>query len=148
MFLVLKSSWSSQVHKFNDSFQLTLNEVNLALLSNGKPVTINNLAASPSGPFDPALVVNAGNETQLDAYTKVLTFEGLLNKNANNKLSIKIQDVGDANYDSAVFIKAGTLGVTNPDPIPTPALLPGLIGLGLGVLRKRKAEAAELANEA
>jgi hypothetical protein len=26
--------------------------------------------------------------------------------------------------------------------IPTPALLPGLIGLGLGVLRKRKAEAA------
>ena len=27
--------------------------------------------------------------------------------------------------------------------IPTPALLPGLIGLGMGVLRKRKAEAAE-----
>ena len=27
-------------------------------------------------------------------------------------------------------------------PTPTPALLPGLIGLGLGVLRKRKAEAA------
>lgn len=27
--------------------------------------------------------------------------------------------------------------------IPTPALLPGLIGLGLGVLRKRKAEAAK-----
>jgi hypothetical protein len=32
-------------------------------------------------------------------------------------------------------------------PIPTPALLPGLIGLGLGVLRKRKAEAAKSANE-
>lgn len=28
-------------------------------------------------------------------------------------------------------------------PIPTPALLPGLLGLGLGVLRKRKAEAEE-----
>lgn len=27
-------------------------------------------------------------------------------------------------------------------PIPTPALLPGLIGLGIGVLRKRKAEKA------
>ncbi|MGV0023598.1 PTPA-CTERM sorting domain-containing protein [Phormidesmis priestleyi] len=25
--------------------------------------------------------------------------------------------------------------------MPTPALLPGLIGLGMGVLRKRKAEA-------
>jgi len=32
--------------------------------------------------------------------------------------------------------------VPNPTPVPTPALLPGLIGLGLGVLRKRKAEAA------
>lgn len=32
--------------------------------------------------------------------------------------------------------------VPNPTPVPTPALLPGLVGLGLGVLRKRKAEAA------
>ncbi len=32
--------------------------------------------------------------------------------------------------------------------IPTPALLPGLIGLGLGVLRKRKAEGAEEVSEA
>lgn len=34
---------------------------------------------------------------------------------------------------------------SNPSPVtavPTPALLPGLIGLGLGVLRKRKAQAA------
>jgi len=30
----------------------------------------------------------------------------------------------------------------NTTAIPTPALLPGLIGLGLGILRKRKAEAA------
>ncbi|MGI0484486.1 PTPA-CTERM sorting domain-containing protein [Pantanalinema rosaneae CENA516] len=28
-------------------------------------------------------------------------------------------------------------------PVPTPALLPGLIGLGLGVMRKRKTEAIE-----
>lgn len=31
----------------------------------------------------------------------------------------------------------------NPTPIPTPALLPGLIGLGVAALRKRKAEAVE-----
>ena len=31
--------------------------------------------------------------------------------------------------------------------IPTPALLPGLIGLGFGVLRKRKAEAAKQTSE-
>jgi hypothetical protein len=134
---------------FNDSFELMLNGVNLALLSNGNPVTINNLASSSTGPFDPALVVNTGNETQLDAYTKILTFEGLLNKNANNTLSIKIQDVGDSRWDSAVFVKAGTLGVVKPDnSVPTPALLPGLVGLGLSAMRKRKAEAAELAHEA
>jgi hypothetical protein len=32
-------------------------------------------------------------------------------------------------------------------PVPTPALLPGLIGLGLGIWRKRKAETAASANE-
>ena len=35
----------------------------------------------------------------------------------------------------------------NTTAIPTPALLPGLIGLGVAALRKRKAEAAEQANE-
>jgi hypothetical protein len=33
-------------------------------------------------------------------------------------------------------------------PIPTPALLPGLIGLGMGVLRKRKKEMAAASTEA
>ena len=31
----------------------------------------------------------------------------------------------------------------SPTAIPTPALLPGLIGLGLGALRKRKSEEVE-----
>ncbi|HIK17255.1 MAG TPA: PTPA-CTERM sorting domain-containing protein [Leptolyngbyaceae cyanobacterium M33_DOE_097] len=124
---------------FNDSFELLLNGTNLAVLNNGKPLTINNLAASPTGPFDSALIINKGNETQLDAYTKMLNFEGLLNKGAN-QLVIKIRDVGDSSIDSAVLIKGGTLGVGSPEAIPTPALLPGLIGLGLGVVRKRKSQ--------
>lgn len=33
-------------------------------------------------------------------------------------------------------------------PIPTPAMLPGLIGMGLGFMRKRKAEATEQADDA
>ena len=39
--------------------------------------------------------------------------------------------------------------VTRPNPkaIPTPALLPGLIGLGVGVLRKRKAAATAVETE-
>jgi len=32
-------------------------------------------------------------------------------------------------------------------PIPTPALLPGLIGLGVGILRQRKTKAMKAANE-
>jgi len=126
---------------FNDTFQLLLNGTNFALLSNGQQVTINNLAASPGGPFNPAFVSNTGNETQLDGYTNVLSFEGLLNKNAQNILSIKIADVGDSSLDSAVFIKGGTVGVQPPNQVPTPALLPGLIGLGVAALRKRKGEA-------
>ncbi|MBW4578090.1 MAG: PTPA-CTERM sorting domain-containing protein [Tildeniella nuda ZEHNDER 1965/U140] len=34
-----------------------------------------------------------------------------------------------------------------PTAIPTPALLPGLIGLGLGILRQRKAQAAAVSEE-
>ena len=49
-------------------------------------------------------------------------------------------------FNSAVSQKIGREVV--PNPIPTPALLPGLIGLGLGVLRKRKAEAVGQANDA
>jgi hypothetical protein len=34
-----------------------------------------------------------------------------------------------------------------PEPIPTPALLPGLIGMGVAALRKRKGEALAEASE-
>jgi len=40
-----------------------------------------------------------------------------------------------------------TLNGSGATPVPTPALLPGLIGLGMGVLRKRKAEAAKQTSE-
>jgi len=110
---------------FNDFFALELNGVNLAKLGNGLPVTINNLASSPSGPYAPELVINTENITQLDAYTTALTFSGSPNKNAQNLLSFKISDVGDSAFDSAVFIKGGSLGTqgsTQENPI-----LPDLI---------------------
>jgi hypothetical protein len=48
---------------------------------------------------------------------------------------------------SAQFAKAVVTGTTTYSgsftPVPTPALLPGLLALGAGVLRKRKAEATE-----
>lgn len=122
---------------FNDLFELQLNGVNLALLPNGNPVTINNLATT-SGPIDPAvLTTNPGDETQLDAFTTKLIFEGVLNKNASNTLSLFVTDVGDTALDSAVLIKGGS--VTTKD-IPTPAPLLGLIGLGAAAIRKRRDE--------
>ncbi|HIK16457.1 MAG TPA: PTPA-CTERM sorting domain-containing protein [Leptolyngbyaceae cyanobacterium M33_DOE_097] len=41
----------------------------------------------------------------------------------------------------------GNGGVNQPTPVPTPALLPGLIGLGVQVARKRKSEAKEATND-
>ncbi|MEA5551389.1 choice-of-anchor L domain-containing protein [Anabaena cylindrica UHCC 0172] len=127
--------------QFNDSFELLLNGTNLALLANSNPVTINNLANSPTGPFDPAYINNIGNDTQLDGYTTNLTFQGAVNKNAVNTLSIKIKDVGDSVLDSAVFLKGGSISVVPPKAVPEPASLIGILGLGaFGVttLRKRK----------
>lgn len=124
---------------FNDFFELQLNGTNLALLPNGNPVTINNLATT-SGPIDPAiLVANLGDETQLDAFTKVLMFEGLLNKGANNTLSLFVSDAGDSILDSAVFVKGGSITTVPPsEKVPEPALLLGLIGTGVAALRKRR----------
>lgn len=127
---------------FNDSFELLLNGVNLAKLSNGNTVTINNLVKSPSGPFDPAYIDNPagpGTLTKLDGYTKILTFEGLLNKNATNSLSIKIKDVSDSAYDSGVFLKGVT--TVNPEKVPEPTSVLGLLALGAmgaGSMLKRK----------
>jgi hypothetical protein len=112
--------------KVNDSFSLTLNGFNLARLSDGASVTINNLVPSPFGPYHPDFIYNpvstgpTSNQTKLDGYTKPLTFEGSLKKNAKNTLVITVKDVNDGQLDSAVFIKGGTLGTNRP-----PDIIPG-----------------------
>lgn len=54
-----------------------------------------------------------------------------------------------SNDPTAYFSAVNNLRVGQAaTPIPTPALLPGLIGLGLSVWRKRKAAAAEMDSEA
>lgn len=45
------------------------------------------------------------------------------------------------------FANGGSESFVNTTPIPTPALLPGLIGMGLAALRKKK-QAAEVTQEA
>ncbi|MBD1878648.1 MULTISPECIES: choice-of-anchor L domain-containing protein [unclassified Coleofasciculus] len=126
---------------FNDSFELLLNGVNLAKLNDGKTVTINNLVPNPNGPYHADYINNpqGSASTQLDGYTKTLTFEGLVNKNATNTLSIKIKDVGDGIYDSAVFIKGKSVGVVAPPKdVPEPSLMLGLLSVGGMTLMSRR----------
>ena len=85
-------------------------------------------AAANFGNGDGAIVVGKGGRS--------ITY-GFLNDTFANPSQ------GSAMYKSHIDLILGG----SPTQVPTPALLPGLIGLGVAALRKRKAEAAEQANE-
>lgn len=120
---------------FNDSFELLLNGQNLAKLSDGKAVTINNLVPNadnrstdhPDYINNPTVTGLAASIIKLDGFTKVLGFEGLLKQNQTNVLSIRIKDVGDGNLDSAVFIKGGSVRAVPVEPVPEPMTMAGLM---------------------
>jgi len=135
---------------FNDVMELQLNGVNLAFLNDGQIVSINSLVPSFTGPFNPDYIDNpagtgpAANVTRLDGYTKVLNFEGALNKNATNTLSIFIKDVGDKGYDSALFLKGGSISSVPPNPVPEPTTIAGvLLGGSLLTAGKRLRQRAK-----
>jgi Ca2+-binding RTX toxin-like protein len=103
---------------FNDASSLTLNGVNLARLTNGNTVTVNNL--TPSGnptTFSPDYINNnatgspAFSQIALDGFTRPLGFAGTLIPGASNRLVITVQDISDGILDSAIFLKANTLGI-------------------------------------
>lgn len=103
---------------FNDASTLTLNGVNLARLTNGNTVTVNNL--TPSGnptTFSPDYINNnatgspAFSQIALDGFTRPLGFAGALIPGASNRLVITVQDISDGILDSAIFLKANTLGI-------------------------------------
>ncbi|MEM1290644.1 MAG: choice-of-anchor L domain-containing protein [Cyanobacteria bacterium P01_H01_bin.162] len=103
---------------FNDAFSIKLNGFNLARLSDGSEVSINNLVSNPFGGYHSDFINNpvgegpASSETPLDGYTQVLTFAGAVNPNAVNHLEIEVKDVEDGWKDTAVFLQAGSLGVS------------------------------------
>jgi hypothetical protein len=115
--------YNEYVNEFNDAFGFLVNGTNYALIpGTSTPVTINNVncgvAASgvaPSGPgVNCNLFVNndpASHNTQLDGYTKVLTFTAPVNAGVSNTLKIAIADASDFALDSAVFIAGGSLSV-------------------------------------
>lgn len=138
--------------QFNDSFELLLNGTNLAELTDGKTVTINNLVPNAGDRStdnsdyvnNPTVTGLAANIIKLDGYTKVLGFEGLLKQNQTNVLTIRIQDTGDGAYDSAVFIQ-GNVGTIDPDidseAVPEPMTVGGLMAGGAMLAAGRKLRA-------
>ena len=132
--------------EFNDSVELLLNGTNLAKLSDGQTVTINNLTPNaddrstdhPDYINNPSFTGIAADIIKLDGFTKVLGFEGLLQKNQTNVLSIRIKDVGDGNYDSAVFIKANSVGTLKAEAVPEPMTVGGLMAGGAMLAAGRK----------
>jgi hypothetical protein len=132
--------------EYNDNFELLLNGINLAKLSDGKAVTINNLIpnvdnrATDHSDYinNPKITGIAATIIKLDGFTKVLGFEGLLNKNQTNVLSIRIKDVGDGNLDSVVFIKGGSLGTAPVEAVPEPMTVGGLMVGGAMLAAGRK----------
>jgi hypothetical protein len=132
--------------RYNDDFELLLNGINFAKLTDGKTVTINNLVPDNSNRFtdhpdyidNPSLTGLAANIIKLDGFTKVLGFEGLLQKNQTNVLSIRIKDVGDGMLDSAVFIKGNSVGTIKAEAVPEPMTVGGLMAGGAMLAAGRK----------
>lgn len=77
---------------------------------------------------------------------------GSILQNGSSSFNVVLGDTfgfGIKTTDNAFGTASATISSFNaPVAVPSPALLPGLVGLGLGVLRKRKAEAAEQVSEA
>jgi len=115
---------------FNDSFELLLNGINLATLTDGRPTSINQLFFDPdlstesdTDPYHPDFRYNPVGEglvsdsSKLDGYSRPLLFSGPLIQNSRNRLEISVEDVGDGIFDSLVFLKADTFGTVKPPSI-------------------------------
>jgi hypothetical protein len=160
--------YNEYIGDFNDPFGFFVNGANRALIpGTSTPVTVNNINCGASGtgvgPNCSLFVNNEGAafNTQLDGFTRVLSFTATVNPGVPNTLKIAIADALDEDLDSAVFIGAGSLQVCGgpgqppcnggqpPGPPQPPAQIPtlsewalialsGLAALiGMGRLRRR-----------
>lgn len=106
---------------FNDVFAFFVNGVNRALLPDGvTPVSINTVNDGNvdlvAPPVNPAFYVNndcddtpCALDFEADGRTVVLTFKAPVNPGVQNHLKLAIADVSDQTYDSWVFVKTGSL---------------------------------------
>lgn len=123
---------------YNDVFGFFIDGVNIALLPNGSPVSINNVNLGANSAY---YIDNTGNikfDTQYDGFTTVLTAQALGLGAGAHTISLQIADAGDYVLDSAIFLQAGSFSGTNPAvPEPGTMLLLGAGLLGLLGLNRR-----------
>ena len=96
--------------EYNDMFSMTINGDSVAVLSNGLPVTINNLVPSKNDRSKDSrdYVDNPYLSCfPYTGYTRILTASGYT-KVGLNTINISISDVSDGKYDSTVFLAGGS----------------------------------------
>jgi hypothetical protein len=108
-------------HGFNDVFGFFVNGTNCATVpgTTDTPVSIDTINAgshadlfrnnSPDNGPPPYYL-------QMDGLTEVLTCQADVTPGTTNHMKLAIADVGDANFDSAVFLDANSLSTTPPQP--------------------------------
>lgn len=126
--------------QFNDVFGFFISgpgfsgQQNIARLPNGSVVAINSVNNGNSapaqgvpvtGPSNPQYYVPNGNGSQApynqsniyiqyDGFTKVLTAKAKIQCNATYRLTLAIADVGDAVWDSGIFLEAQSFKSNDP----------------------------------
>ncbi|MDP3461225.1 MAG: choice-of-anchor L domain-containing protein [Bacteroidales bacterium] len=85
------------------------NAINIALLPNNTPVSINNVNAVTNQEFYVSnwSPVN-NNNIQYDGYTVMLTAESVVTPCVPHRIKLAISDGGDGVYDSGVFLEANS----------------------------------------
>jgi hypothetical protein len=100
---------------FNDVFAFLLEDENIALIpGTSTEVSINNINASENSSFfrnNDLDDVNTNNvlNTEFDGLTNTLAAKGFVTPGQTYHLKLAIADTGDSIYDSAVFLKEGSL---------------------------------------
>lgn len=125
---------------FDFNFEADSKEGTISLLGDsGLPQIVKDKILGLSSPVtDILLTFKGGNSLDVSVVAYLLKINGNPSGEYSWSTPLFGPDARDVSHVS-VFYRAPKDGV----PIPTPALLPGLIGMGVAALRKRKSEEAQ-----